>query len=73
MNQPLKGQGGPGRGQGRKPAVNPASKMATIKMTPAQHARFIALGGGRWVKGLIDADMQTGATLQRALRNGPGA
>jgi hypothetical protein len=51
---PPKGQGGPNRGQGRKPSLNPAIKLATIKMTPDQHTRFIALGGSRWVKSLID-------------------
>ena len=73
MNQPIKGQGGAGRGQGRKPSPNPATKLATIKMTPEQHTQFIELGGSRWVKGLIDADIENRATLQRALRNGPGA
>jgi hypothetical protein len=47
-------KGGKREGAGRKPSPNPATKLATIKMTPRQHARFIELGGSRWVKRLID-------------------
>ena len=53
----IKGQGGPGRGQGRKPSPNPANKLVTVKMTPEQHTRFIELGGSRWVKRLIDGSL----------------
>jgi hypothetical protein len=49
-------KGGKREGAGRKPSPNPATKLATIKMTPRQHARFIELGGSRWVKSLIDKD-----------------
>ena len=39
---------------GRKPSLNPATKLVTIKMTPQQAAKFLELGGSRWVKRLID-------------------
>lgn len=48
-------KGGKQPGAGRPPAADPATKMATIKMTPSQHAKFLELGGSRWVKRLIDA------------------
>lgn len=47
-------KGGRQPGAGRKPAADPAVKLATIKMTPTQHAKFLELGGSRWVKRLID-------------------
>ena len=42
--------GGKREGAGRKPSADPASKMATIRLTPTQHAKFLELGGSRWVK-----------------------
>ena len=52
--------GGQRSNAGRKPSPNPATKLATIKMTPEQHARFIALGGSRWLKGLLDKSAGNG-------------
>jgi len=48
-------KGGKQPGAGRPPATDPAIKMATMKLTPSQHAKFLELGGSRWVKRLIDA------------------
>ena len=47
-------KGGKREGAGRPPASEPATKLVTIKMTPKQHAKFLELGGSRWVKRLID-------------------
>jgi hypothetical protein len=47
-------KGGKREGAGRKPSLESATKLATIKMTPPQHTRFLDLGGSRWVKRLID-------------------
>lgn len=47
-------KGGKREGAGRKPSADPATKMATMKLTPTQHAKYLELGGSRWVKRLID-------------------
>jgi len=39
---------------GRPPIANPATKQIKVKVTPEQHARFISLGGSRWVKEMLD-------------------
>lgn len=41
------------RPPGRPASLDKATKLATMKLTPAEHAQFIALGGSRWVKRLI--------------------
>ena len=41
------------RPPGRPPSDNKATKLATIKMTPDEHSRFLERGGGRWVKRLL--------------------
>jgi hypothetical protein len=46
--------GGKRPGAGRPPAADPASKLVTVRMTTTQHAKFIELGGSRWVKSLLD-------------------
>ena len=48
------------KGPGRPVSLDPASKLVTVKMTPTQHAKFIELGGSRWIKRLID-EYQPGA------------
>ena len=48
-----KPRGGAGRGQGRKPSTNPTSPIS-IRLTAAQHARYMTLGGARWLKALLD-------------------
>jgi hypothetical protein len=45
--------GGKQQGAGRKPSPDKADKLATIKMTKKQHAKFLELGGSRWVKRMI--------------------
>lgn len=44
------GRGGVRKGAGRKPSLNPATKLATVKMTREQHKAFLQLGGSKWVK-----------------------
>lgn len=59
-------KGGKRPGAGRPPAADPATKMAHIKMTPRQHAKFLELGGSRWIKRLIDAELLNIATSDKA-------
>jgi hypothetical protein len=49
------GQGGAGRGQGRKPLA-PGEKSITvgIRMTNSQREKMDALGGAPWVRDKID-------------------
>lgn len=51
-----KTRGGAGRGQGRKP-IKAGEKTVSISFrgTEAQRERFKALGGGEWVRDLLDA------------------
>ena len=44
----------PGGGLGRPRSTNPASKSISIRATPSQHRQFIALGGCKWIKNIID-------------------
>ena len=55
-------KGGKREGAGRKPSADPATKMATMKLTPTQHAKYLELGGSRWVKRLISEAMQNKLT-----------
>lgn len=52
----LKGRGGPGRGQGRKP-LSPFEKSVVmpIRMTESQRNKLKKLGGAKWVRAMIDA------------------
>lgn len=59
-------KGGRQPGAGRPPAADPATKLATIKMTPTQHAKFLELGGSRWVKRLIDTALGKLAAVEKA-------
>jgi len=59
-------KGGKRPGAGRPPAADPATKMVQVKMTPRQHAKFLELGGSRWVKRLIDAELLNIATSDKA-------
>lgn len=43
-------KGGKREGAGRKPSLNPATKLVTFKATPAEHKLWLELGGSRWVK-----------------------
>ena len=52
-------KGGKREGAGRPSSTDPATKLVTVKMTPKQHAKFLELGGSRWVKRLIDALLNT--------------
>ena len=55
MKNKITGQGGAGRGQGRKPLV-PGEKSITvgIRMTNSQRKKMEALGGAPWVRHKID-------------------
>jgi len=46
--------GGKREGAGRPPATDKATLLITIKATPAQKAKFLELGGSRWVKRLLN-------------------
>ena len=46
--------GGKQPGAGRPPSINPARLLITIKATAAQKAKFLELGGSKWVKALLD-------------------
>ena len=52
-------------GAGRPPVADPATKLVTVKMTPRQHAKFLELGGSRWVKRFIDETMSASKKAQR--------
>lgn len=47
-----------GAGAPRKTPSKIASKLITIKVTPKQRTQFLALGGSKWVKRLIDESKQ---------------
>ena len=47
----------PGGGNGRTPSANPASKSISIRVTPVQHEKFIALGGSKWFKETLDVTL----------------
>lgn len=59
-------KGGKQPGAGRPPAADPATKMSTMKLTPSQHAKFLELGGSRWVKRLIDVEIGKLAVVDKA-------
>lgn len=60
-------KGGKRPGAGRPPAADPATKMVQVKMTPRQHAKFLELGGSRWIKRLIDAALGKLATVDKSV------
>lgn len=59
-------KGGRQPGAGRPPAPDPAIKLVTVKMTVKQHAKFLELGGSRWIKRLIDAALGKPAAVDKA-------
>ena len=50
-------KGGKREGAGRPSSPNPANKRIAVKVTPAQHKVFLALGGSKWLKSLLDLDI----------------
>lgn len=55
MEKKLVGQGGPGRGQGRKPLPKGEAMVPVmIKMKPGQRDKLARLGGPPWVRDRID-------------------
>jgi hypothetical protein len=55
MAKKLIGQGGPGRGQGRKPLPEGEAMIpVTLKMKPDQREKLQRLGGAPWVRERID-------------------
>ena len=44
----------PGGGFGRPHSINRASKSISIRTTPYQHEQFLALGGCKWIKKIIE-------------------
>jgi len=55
MSTKPKGQGGAGRGQGRKPLPDgEATVPVMLRMKPAQKEKLARLGGAPWVREKID-------------------
>ena len=51
-------KGGTKLGAGRKPALEPRSVIFKIRLTKAEHARVMAMGGSKWVRArLIDCQV----------------
>lgn len=48
----------PGGGSGRPLSTNRSSKSISIRATPEQHRKFLALGGCKWIKKVIDEAAQ---------------
>lgn len=56
----------------KRPAHRPlstdkATKLATMKLTPAQHAKFLEMGGSRWVKRLLNEALNTPPSTHQSL------
>lgn len=47
--------GGKREGAGRPPSTDPANKLVTVKMTERQHQKFLAIGGSRWLKRMLES------------------
>jgi hypothetical protein len=65
----VSGKGGKREGAGRPIEINPATKLATVKMTPTQHKEFLELGGSRWVKRLINESLSTAQSLRTSVNS----
>ena len=52
------GKGGKQPGAGRPPAAYPRSVIFKIRLTKAEHAQLIALGGSPWVRAQLIAEKQ---------------
>lgn len=53
--EPLKGRGGAGRGQGRKPLSDAdPTVVVSVKMTASQREKLARLGGPAWLRNKID-------------------
>lgn len=62
MQDELKGRGGAGRGQGRKPLKEgEVSVSVPIRMTSSQRDKLARLGGPQWVRDRIDKAKEPGA------------
>lgn len=57
----------PGGGNGRPPSNNPADKMLSVRVTSSQHAKFMALGGSKWLKAMIESAAATVGATSRHL------
>lgn len=47
-------KGGKQPGAGRPPAADPARHIVKARLTDAQYATWVDLGGSRWVKRMLD-------------------
>lgn len=57
--KPLKGRGGAGRGQGRKPLSDmDPTVVVSVKMTESQRGKLARLGGPAWIRSKIDQAME---------------
>lgn len=52
-DETLKGRGGAGRGQGRKPLAEETVRYCFL-MTPEQREKLNALGNAEWIRGELD-------------------
>ena len=58
----LKGRGGPGRGQGRKPTEEGIRSVSlTLRVTPEQKAEYDQLGGVEWFRKATGRKAKDGA------------
>ncbi len=47
-------KGGKQPGAGRPPSADPARHIVKARLTDAQHAKWLELGGSRWLKRMIE-------------------
>lgn len=61
----LTGRGGPGRGQGRKPAREvAATEVIAVRATTDEKAKFAALGGVEWFRRVLERAKLPGAKAE---------
>jgi hypothetical protein len=50
-------KGGKQPGAGRPPSDNPARHIVKARLTDEQYAKWLEMGGSRWVKRLINEEL----------------
>jgi hypothetical protein len=58
--------GGKREGAGRPPAVNPANKMISVKLTQEQYRRWVEIGASRWLKRMLNDLSQPQPTIGKS-------
>ena len=51
-------RGGRREGAGRPKALIPSTKQIKVLVTEDQHAKFLELGGAKWIKDLINTEIR---------------